>query len=462
MPNHSASRVDLLVRHARLLATCDDSRRELLGGWVAITGGAISSLGASTETPPPALRTIDASDALVTPGLVNTHHHLFQNLTRAFAPVTDKGLFGWLVGLYPYWTQIDAEASYLATWVGAVELAMGGATTSSDHLYIAPRGGGDLWSAQIAAAAEVGLRFHCTRGSMTMSTKDGGLPPDVLVQDDDEVLADCERLVGVHHDRSPLAMTRVALAPCAPFNVNPALMRESAELAARLDVRLHTHLAEDPDEEAFCRERFGARPVEVFEDLGWLSDRTWVAHCIHPNPAEIARLGAAGVGVAHCPSSNALLGGGGLAPVRALTAAGSPVGLGCDGSSSNDSASLWQEARMAMLMGRQLGGPGAMSARDVLWMGTRGGARCLGREGEIGQLSVGAAADLVVWEQTGPAFAGAHTDPVEAWLRCGPAAARQTIVGGRLVIDEYRPTHPALPEMLTRHAAVSRRLQGLR
>jgi cytosine/adenosine deaminase-related metal-dependent hydrolase len=455
--------VDLVVQNAALLATCDAQRRELPGGWVAITGGVVTGIGAAPDPAPAAKHTIDATGCLVTPGLVNTHHHLYQNLTRAFAPVVDRTLFEWLVRLYPVWAGLDAEASYLSAWVGLVELALGGTTTSTDHLYIAPHGGGDVWSAQIEAAAEVGLRFHPTRGSMSLSIKDGGLPPDSVVQDDDEILADCERLVARHHDPGPHAMVRVALAPCSPFSVRPELMLATAELAERLDVRLHTHLAEDPDEDAFCLERFGRRPVEHFAEVGWLTDRAWVAHCVHPNPAEVARLGAAGVGIAHCPSSNMILGAGGsrgtICPIQDLRAAGSPVGLGCDGSSSNDAASLWLEARTSLLLGRQRGGAASLSARDVLDISTRGGAACLGRAGEIGELSVGAAGDLVVWAQDGVAFAGALSDPVEAWLRCGPAAARETVVAGRVLVADGRPTHPDIGEMLARHRVVAARLQ---
>jgi cytosine/adenosine deaminase-related metal-dependent hydrolase len=307
----------------------------------------------------------------------------------------------------------------------------------------------------------VGLRFHPTRGSMTISAKDGGLPPDSVVQDDDEVLADCERLVAAHHDPGWGAMVRVALAPCSPFSVSPDLMRRTAELAERLDVRLHTHLAEDPDEDTYCMERFGRRPVEQYEEVGWLTARSWVAHCVYPNEAEAARLGAAGVGVAHCPSSNMLLAGGGFAPVRELRAAGSPVGLGCDGSSSSDTSSLWVEARAAYALGRQRLGPAGMTAREVLDIGTRGSAGCLGRDGEIGQLSVGAAGDLVCWPQEGISFAGALTDPVEAWLRCGPAAARHTVVAGQVIVRDGTLTVPGVDQILARHTAAAARIQRL-
>ena len=303
---------DLLVRNAQLVATCDADRREIAGGWIAVTGGLISAVGGPADPLPAAARVLDADGCLITPGLINTHHHIYQNLTRSYRPVVNGTLFEWLTGLYPLWSGLDEEASYLAAWVGLAELAMGGCTTTTDHLYVAPAGGGDLWTAEIRAARELGMRFHPTRGAMSVSRKDGGLPPDSVVQDEDEILADCERLVAAHHDPSWGAMVRVAIAPCSPFSVSPALMRSAAELAERLDVRLHTHLAEDPDEDTYCLEKFGRRPIEQFEEVGWLTGRSWVAHCIYPSPGEIARLGAAGVGVAHCPSSNMLIGGRGL------------------------------------------------------------------------------------------------------------------------------------------------------
>jgi cytosine/adenosine deaminase-related metal-dependent hydrolase len=452
---------DLLVRNAKLVATCDAAGRELAGGWVAVTGGVISGVGTSLNPEPAADEVLDAGGCLVTPGLVNTHHHIYQNLTRSYGPAVNGSLFSWLSVLYPLWAGIDEEAAYLSAWIGLAELALGGCTTTSDHLYVAPSGTGDLWSAEIAAAREVGLRFHCTRGSMTVSQKNGGLPPDSVVQDDDEVLADSERLVKLHHDPAPGAMIRVALAPCSPFSVSPGLMRRTAELAEKLDVRLHTHLAEDPDEDKYCLETFGRRPVEQFAEVGWLSSRSWVAHCIYPNDAEVARLGAAGVGVAHCPSSNMLLGGGGFAPVREFRASGVPVGLGCDGSASADSASLWTESRAALLLGRQRKGPTGMTAREVLDIATRGGAACLGRSGEIGELTVGAAGDLVCWPQEGVRFAGALSDPVEAWLRCGPVSARHTVVAGRVLVRDGELTVPGVEEKLRGHAAAAARIQGL-
>ncbi len=452
---------DLLVTGADLVATMDDEDREIAGGWVAITGGLVAAVGGPSDPTPPAAKVLRADGCLVTPGLINTHHHIFQNLTRSYKPAVNGSLFEWLSTLYPLWAGLDEEAVYASAWVGLAELALGGCTTSTDHLYVHPAAAGDLISAEIAAATDLGMRFHPTRGSMSLSQKDGGLPPDVVVQDDDEILADSERLVARHHDRSWGAMVRVALAPCSPFSVTPDLMRRTAELAERLDVRLHTHLAEDPDEDRFAEEKFGKRTIAHFEDVGWLSDRAWVAHCIYPNPGEVTTLGAAGVGVAHCPSSNMLIGGGGMAPVVELLAAGSPVGLGCDGSASTDHASMWLEARGALLLGRLRKGPGAMGARDALTIATLGGAACLGRARELGTLTVGAAGDLVCWPIEGIAFAGALTDPIEAWLRCGPVLSRHTVVAGVAVVEDGQLVNDGVNEMLDRHRVAATRIQGL-
>jgi cytosine/adenosine deaminase-related metal-dependent hydrolase len=451
--------VDLLIADADLVATMDDARRELRGGWVAVDDGVIVGVGAVTDPRPAARRVVDARGCLVTPGFVNTHHHIYQNLTRAYGPATTGSLFPWLTTLYPLWARIDDEAVHASAWVGFAELALGGCTTTMDHLYVHPAGAGDLITAEILAAQDIGMRFHATRGSMSLSQKDGGLPPDSVVQDDDTILAESERLVGVHHDRSPHAMVQVALAPCSPFSVTQDLMRRTAELAERLDVRLHTHLAEDPDEDVFCMETFGCRPLEYFEDVGWGTDRAWVAHCVHPNDDEIARLGRWGTGVAHCPSSNLLLGVG-LCRVHELRDAGVPVGLGCDGSASTDSASLWMEARNAMLIGRTRKGPAQMGARQALELATRGGATCLGRDGQIGQLRVGACGDVVVWGLDGVAFAGALDDPIEALLRCGPTGARHTIVRGRFLVEDGRLVSPRVDEMLAAHRRAAHRIQA--
>ena len=453
-----AKQMDLCVRNSELVVTMDAARREIPGGWVAISGGLVSGVGGPGREPP-ADRVIDAGGCLVTPGLINTHHHLYQNLTRAFEPALGGDLFEWLRTLYPVWSRLDEEAAYVSAWIGLCELALGGCTTSSDHLYLHPRGAGDLIGAEIAAARELGFRFHPTRGSMSLSVKDGGLPPDDVVQEDDAILADSERLVALHHDPAPGAMVRIALAPCSPFSVTPELMARTAELAERLDVRLHTHLAEDVGENAYCQEAFGCRPVEHFERVGWGSDRAWVAHCVHPNQTEIERLGRWGTGVAHCPSSNQILGAG-LAPVRDLRDAGVPVGIGCDGSASADSASLWLETRGALLLARLRGGPRAMQAREALEFATLGGAACLGRN-DIGCLAPGRAGDLAVWpvagrtDSAGIAFAGALSDPVEALLRCGPAAPRHTVVAGRSLVRDGMLTATATGEMLARHRRIA-------
>jgi cytosine/adenosine deaminase-related metal-dependent hydrolase len=452
---------DLLVAGAELVATVDDDRREISGGWVAARGGLVTAIGGPGDALPEADEVVRAEGCLVTPGLINTHHHIYQNLTRSYRPAVNGTLFEWLTTLYPRWALLDEEAAYVSAWVGLAELALGGCTTSTDHLYVHPRGGGDLISAEITAARELGVRFHPTRGSMSLSEKDGGLPPDSVVQDDDEILADSERLVRLHHDPSFGAMVRVALAPCSPFSVTPRLMEATAELAERLHVRLHTHLAEDPDEDEFAERAFGKRTIDQFEAVGWMTDRTWVAHCIYPNDAEVARLGAARVGVAHCPSSNMMIGGGGIAPVAAFRAAGVPVGLGCDGSASTDSASLWMEARNALLLGRLRGGPAAMGARDALEIATRGSAACLGREGELGVLAVGSVADLVCWPLEGIAFAGALSDPVEAWLRCGPLAARHTVINGKVIVRDGELVAPGVEAMLARHRKIATHMQGL-
>ena len=453
-------RADLLVRNALLVATVDATRRELPGGWVAITNGLISGVGSSLDAPPEAVEVIDASNCLVTPGLINTHHHLYQNLTRAYPPMTNAALFGWLQTLYPLWRAIDEEAVHVSAWVGLAELALSGCTTSTDHLYLHPHGAGDLLTAEIDAAKDIGMRFHPTRGSMSLSVKDGGLPPDDVVQDDDDILRLSAEAVAQHHDRAHGAMVRIALAPCSPFSVTEQLMVRSAELAEQLDVRLHTHFAENSEDDAFSIATFGCRPMEYLERTGWCTSRTWLAHSVMPNDDEVKRLGAAGVGAAHCPSSNLILASG-IAPVVDMRAAGVHVGLGVDGSSSADSASLWLEARQAMLLAKLKSGAHAGTARMALEVATIGGAGCLGRIGEIGEISVGAVGDLAIWQLTGPAFAGALADPIEAWLRCGPLSARDTIVQGKAVVRNKELVSTKVDEMLRTHALHSRRIQKL-
>ncbi|HAG67519.1 MAG TPA: 8-oxoguanine deaminase [Acidimicrobium sp.] len=450
---------DLVVRNATLVATVDNARREIPGGWVAITNGLISGVG-SAGSEPQATRVIDATDCLVTPGLVNTHHHMYQNLTRAFPPMTNAALFGWLQTLYPLWSTLDEEAANVSAWVGLAELALSGCTTSTDHLYVHPAGGGDLLSAEITAAKDLGMRFHPTRGSMSLSQKDGGLPPDNVVQDHDVILAESQRSVEQHHDASHGAMVRIALAPCSPFSVTKQLMTESAQLAEKLDVRLHTHFAENSEDDAFSLATFGCRPTQYLEDVGWCTDRAWVAHCVMPNHDEIEQLGKAKIGVAHCPSSNMILASG-IAPVVDLRAAGVHVGLGVDGSSSADSGSMWLEARQAMLLVKLRNGAAAGTARMSLEIATRGGAGCLGRVGEIGEISVGAVGDLAIWSLTGVAFAGAVADPIEAWLRCGPTGAKHTIVHGKLVVDNGQIVSNKVDSMLATHRTLAKRMQRI-
>ena len=436
----------------------DDQRREIRNGWVAITNGFVSAIGSGK--PPQAKNVVDATDCLVTPGLVNTHHHLYQNLTRAFPPMTNAPLFGWLQTLYPLWRSLDEESAHVSAWVGLAELALSGCTTSTDHLYVHPVGAGDLLSAEITAARDIGMRFHPTRGSMSLSIKDGGLPPDDVVQDHDVILDESERAVAKHHDRSHGAMVRVALAPCSPFSVTKQLMIDSAELAAKLDVRLHTHFAENSEDDAFSLATFGCRPMDYLEEVGWCHDKTWLAHCVMPNPQEIKRLGVARIGVAHCPSSNLILSSG-VAPVIDLIAAGVHVGIGVDGSSSADSASMWLESRQAMLLAKLRNGAAAGTARMALECATRGGAGCLGRVGEIGELSVGSVGDVAIWSLTGPAFAGAVADPIEAWLRCGPTSARDTIVQGKHVVRNHAIVSAKLETMLKSHSRLAHRMQQL-
>ena len=374
--------------------------------------------------------------------------------------MTNAALFGWLQTLYPLWSTLDEEAANVSAWVGLAELALSGCTTSTDHLYVHPAGGGDLLSAEISAAKDLGMRFHPTRGSMSLSQKDGGLPPDNVVQDHDVILAESQRAVEQHHDASHGAMVRIALAPCSPFSVTKQLMTESAQLAEKLDVRLHTHFAENSEDDAFSLATFGCRPTQYLEDVGWCTDRAWVAHCVMPNHDEIQQLGKAKIGVAHCPSSNMILSSG-IAPIVDLRAAGVHVGLGVDGSSSADSASMWLEARQAMLLAKLRNGAAAGTARMSLEIATRGGAGCFGRIGEIGEISVGAVGDLAIWSLTGVAFAGAVADPIEAWLRCGPTGAKHTIVNGKMLVDNGQLVSNKVDSMLATHRTVAKRMQRI-
>ncbi|MDI6652906.1 8-oxoguanine deaminase [Gluconobacter japonicus] len=451
----AAMTVSLLITNAYLYI---DRDWEIPNGWIALKDGRVHSVGHSGDTPPSAEKMLSANGKLVTPGLINAHHHMYQNLTRAYAPVTNGTLFEWLQGLYPLWAGLDEESVYLSTAVAMIELLMGGCTTSMDHMYVHPKP--FLIDAQFRAAKDIGFRFHATRGSMTRSVEDGGLPPASVVQDEDTILADSERLVHSYHDASPGAMGRVALAPCSLFSVSERIMTESASMADRYDLRLHTHLAEDHDEDRYCADVYGCTPTEYFERVGWASPRSWVAHYIYPSTDEINRLAHAGVCTAQCPCSNMMIGGG-SADAMDMRRRGMRVGLGCDGSASTDHASLWLETRMALLLGRFRNGPHSMTARDALDMATRGGAACLGWEDEIGHLRPGACADLVIWQMSEISLAGALTDPVEAWLRCAPATAGTTIVNGRILVENGQPVLKNLGDILGAHRKEAMRIQRL-
>ena len=454
----------LLIRDARMVATLDAGRREIAGGSVLVRGGVVEAVGPADSLPRTADEVIDARDHLVVPGLVNTHHHMYQSLTRAVRSVQDAELFSWLRGLYPIWSRLTPEMVRVSTKVAMAELLLSGCTTTSDHLYLFPNG--VRLDDSIEAAREMGMRFTATRGSMSVGESAGGLPPDALVEREDAILADTRRVVERWHDARPGAMVQVAVAPCSPFSVSRELMVESARLARALGVRLHTHLAENDHDVAYSRERFGCTPAEYAEELGWLGPDVWHAHCVKLDPAGIARFAATGTGVAHCPSSNMRLASG-IAPVVALREAGVPVGLGVDGSASNDGAQMVGEARLAMLLQRvgaalaPFGcdvGPSAMTARGALELATRGGAAVLGR-GDIGHLAPGMRADLALFDLRSPGFAGgAPHDPLGSLLLCAPAQAAFTIVEGRVRVREGRLAGLELPPLLETHDRLAREI----
>jgi cytosine/adenosine deaminase-related metal-dependent hydrolase len=377
------------------------------------------------------IRRVDGTGCLITPGLINTHHHLYQWATRGLA--LDETLFGWLKTLYPIWGRLDAEIVGAAAGAGLGWLALSGCTTSMDHHYVFPRDGGDVLEAEITAARQIGLRFHPTRGSMDLGEKDGGLPPDNVVEETDEALDATSAAIDRWHDPSPDAMLQIAVAPCSPFSVTSRLMSSSAELARSKGVRLHTHLAETSDEEDFCRQRFGCSPIEYAESLGWLGEDVWLAHGVHLDDSAVAKLGATGTGVAHCPSSNARLGAG-VARVRELLDASVPVGLGVDGSASQEASHLGEELRQALYTARQRGGPTALSAPEALRLGTMGGARCLGRQDDLGSLEAGKLGDLVLWRLDGLAHEGID-DKLAALVFGAAAPVELALVGGRPVVE---------------------------
>jgi cytosine/adenosine deaminase-related metal-dependent hydrolase len=417
------------------VATVDAVGTEWERGWIAVRGSRIVSLGegaAPSEVRDAAATRIDATGTLVTPGLINTHHHLYQWLTRGWAQ--DAILFDWLVALYPTWSRITADTAGAAAAGAMAVLARSGCSTVGDHHYIFPRGSGDIVGAIAHEASTLGLRLHATRGSMDLGESAGGLPPDFAVETTADALAASAEAVTGYHDASFDSMTRVAIAPCSPFSVTADLLREAAVLARDLDVRLHTHGAETVEEEAFCRSRFGMSPTDYLESLGWLGPDVWMAHCVHLSDDDVARFAATGTGVAHCPSSNARLAAG-IAPVRALIDAGAPVGLGVDGAASNEHGRLGSEIRQAALMARLRDGAGAMPVRDALRLATMGGARVLGREAEIGSLEAGKLADIALWELGEVEHAGI-ADPVAALgLGSLPRVRRLLVQGRDVVVD---------------------------
>jgi cytosine/adenosine deaminase-related metal-dependent hydrolase len=473
----------LLIHNAHTIATQDDARSELRHASLFVRNHTIEYIGPADGLPPDALKAdevIDAHHHLVTPGLVNTHHHMYQSLTRAVPEVQNAELFGWLRGLYPLWAGLTPDMVYVSTQVAMAELLLSGCTTSSDHLYIYPNG--VRLDDSIFAARQIGMRFTATRGSMSVGQSKGGLPPDRVVENENFILKDTQRVIEAYHDAKFGAMTQVAVAPCSPFSVSRDLMRISAELARAHHVRLHTHLAENDHDLAYSREKFGCTPTQYAQDLGWLGPDVWHAHCVKLDDAGISLFAASKTGVAHCPCSNMRLASG-IAPVRRMLDAGVPVGLGVDGSASNDAAHMVNEARQALLMarvGRALQppeertvatgerktffgcdlGPAEMTARDVLHMATRGGAQVLGRN-DIGHLAVGMCADLVLFDLNTLSFAGgAVHDPVGALLLCGSPRADYSVVNGRVVVRQGQLTTLDLGPLIERHNAMALQLVG--
>jgi cytosine/adenosine deaminase-related metal-dependent hydrolase len=432
------------------VVTMDDAGTEHEMGWVLVDGAEIAAVGAGPE--PDHAERVDLGGSVVTPGLVNTHHHLYQTLTRARAQQAD--LFTWLRELYPVWAGIDAEAEYASARTGLAELALSGCSTVFDHHYVFPRGRDGILEAEVQAARELGVRLVASRGSMDLGASDGGLPPDELVEEVDAVLAETERLHGLLHEAGPGAMTQIAVAPCSPFSVTGRLMEESAALARRLGLPLHTHLAETVEEEAYCRELYGCTPVEYLDRLGWLDGDVWCAHCVHLSEVEIARFAATGTGVAHCPTSNLRLGAG-VAPVRRLLDSGVRVGLGVDGSASNERGDLFGEVKQALLVARGRGGGEAMTAREALHLATRGGAALLRRD-DIGSLEPGKQADLAIWATDGLELGGA-VDLVAGLVLSGSHRVERLVVAGEDVVRGGALVRAVEAEIARAHRVQARR-----
>ena len=456
----------LLIRNARLLATMDAQWREIEGGAVFVRDNVIEAVGTTADLPATADEVIDARDQVVIPGLVNTHHHMFQTLTRAC--VQDEELFGWLRGLYPVWANITPEMVRVSTQTAMAELLLSGCTTTSDHLYIYPSGpaGQVRLDDSLDGAAQIGMRFHAARGSMSVGESQGGLPPDHVVEREDAILSDTQRLIERWHQPERYAMRRIVVAPCSPFSVSRELMRDSAALArsfgAAHGVSLHTHLAENDFDVAYTREKFHCTPAEYLEALGWVGPDVWCAHCVKLDAAGIALFARTGTGVAHCPCSNMRLASG-IAPIRAMRDAGVSVGIGVDGAASNDAGHVFGEVRMAMLLQRvahgPVKGPSAMSAREALEIATLGGAKVLRRD-DIGALAVGMAADIVTVPLDEIGMTGAQHDPLAALLFCHVPRVKHSIVNGRIVVRDGELTTVELPRLVAQHNALARELRA--
>lgn len=449
----------LLVKHAQVVATMDDGRREIADGGLYVEDGFIRQVGSTADLPDTADEVLDLSGHLVLPGFINTHHHFYQTLTRAVPGAQDAGLFDWLRTLYPIWARMTAEHIKVSTKVALAELALSGCTTAFDHLYLFPND--SRLDDEIVAAQDVGLRLHASRGSMSLGESDGGLPPDSVVETHAEILADSQRLIETYHDPNPGSMTQVVVAPCSPFSVTTAIMRESAELARSFGVTMHTHLAETMDEEDFCISTYGRRPVELMEDLNWMGDDVWFAHSVFINDAEIGRMAAAQTGVAHCPSSNMRLASG-IAPVRKYLAAKVPTGLGVDGSASNDGSHLLGEARLAMLLARLDAAPNQnpgelLTARTAIEIATRGGADVL-RRPDLGSLEVGKAADFIALDLNRLEYAGALHDPVAAAMFSAAVNVDFNYVSGRAVVANGRLVTVELEPLIERHNRLATQL----
>jgi 8-oxoguanine deaminase len=443
----------LLVRHIHTLVTMDEQRREISDGALFIRDGVIEAVGSTAELPFPAAdEVLDLRHHVVLPGLINTHHHMYQTLTRAYAQ--DCELFDWLRALYPVWKRLTGEAIYVSAKLAMAELMLSGCTTSSDHLYIFPND--CKLDDEIRAAQEMGIRFHAARGSMSVGESKGGLPPDSVVEGEETIIIDTRRLIETYHDAERYAMLRIVVAPCSPFSVSQNLMRESASLARSYNVRLHTHLAENAGDVAYSLEKFGLLPGDYARDVGWVGDDVWHAHCVCLNEREIRLFGQTGTGVCHCPSSNMRLASG-IAPIRKMLDNKVKVGLGVDGSASNDSSHLLSEARQAMLLQRVGGNPSALTARQALEIATLGGAAVLGRD-DVGALKPGMAADFIAYRMDQLPFAGAQHDPVAALIFCQPGNVDLSVINGRVVVRDGALVKTDLPMLVEQHNAIARRL----